>query len=373
MRPVHSGQLERWLGRAACEHLSLAMRGWYAKPILLAGVPGGVYVGGDGDFYGTIKAGREASVEDRLRDSMRSFLCRYRRACRPLAIAGAGFPSLFDLIYEANNGKLFPSYFDKSGGTNTTAASFDYFQVASVPTNSGYTASGPPSGNVLTSASIGAFKLPNVVAGDQLHFVNGWVQNAGGAVSMLLYDRLFEFAKTMSSTTADSISAGLLTRYQNTNANAWDSAEGNFVSNAVSSALSATAHTNTLVYTKEDGTNNITAPGGVGLSGCIAVRIDLGDSSIQWFHPLATGDRGVKEIESVTCNASVTGGMVYFVGHPIAWLPSYSVALIAQLDGIQNVFQMQRLHTDACLALLHVARISGSQTNTRGQINLVSG
>lgn len=375
MRPVHSGQLERWLGRETCEHLSLSMRGWYAKPILLAGVPGAVYVGGDGEFYGTLKAGREASVEDRLRDAMVGFIRRYRRACRSFAVAGAGFPSLLDLIYEANQGKLFTAQFNKAQGTNTVSATFDYWYLGTVPVGAVSIIYGPVNGTVFTNATSGAIPIPQTPSNEALYFVNAWAMNIGAASSLLLTDRLFGFEKTINSTGSDVIYSGNVTRYQNTNPNTWDSAEGNFVYMVTTATgLPATAHTNTLVYTNENGTGSRTSPGGVGISSCTSYRIDLADTSVQWFYPLQSGDRGVLEISTVTCNALVaTGSQNCILAHPIAWIPTYAIALLTKFEGWQSCFQMTRLHSDACLNLLHVARITGSNAASHGALTLVSG
>ena len=68
---VHSGRLERWLGRDRIEHLSGHMRGWYGPPICLLDCPGSVWMGKDGDFVGDFDRGFFHSAADGMRDYLR--------------------------------------------------------------------------------------------------------------------------------------------------------------------------------------------------------------------------------------------------------------------------------------------------------------
>ena len=95
MSTTHADRLERWAGKEAIERISKNMRGWYGPPILLAGVPGNVWAGSDGDFRGTIEAGQFLS-------GLEWGLMRLKRAIRSqLNSCGAGFGSLSDIINEA--------------------------------------------------------------------------------------------------------------------------------------------------------------------------------------------------------------------------------------------------------------------------------
>lgn len=374
MKPVHSGQLERWLGREECEHLSLAMRGWYADPIAVAGVPGAVYVGGDGEFYGTLKAGFEVGAVDRLAMSARRFLRGYRRACRVQPVVAAGFSSLLDLMAEARSGKMVTLPFDKTQTTNTESASFSYWLTGVHPTGGYSTITAGTTGTNLTKSSAGAFQtLPLVVSGDQLHFADAWCQNIGGVASILLYDRFWAYDKTMNTTSDDVIYTGNVTRYQSINAGDWDSARGNFISCEATVTLAATAHTSNFTYANQDETYSRTASA-VGISGCVANRVDLADATPQWFVNLQSPDTGVKEISTINHSAAVaTGQMHYFLGHPIAWMISQHAMLATRIDGLGSSLQLQRVDPEAALALMKIGHISGAQTNTRGAIRLVSG
>lgn len=82
MQHTNPGRLERWLGADKVAQLSAAMCNpaarWPGRPIAVAGVPGRVFVSGDGDFIGAIDAGYEMSALDRADDIVKRAVRRER-------------------------------------------------------------------------------------------------------------------------------------------------------------------------------------------------------------------------------------------------------------------------------------------------------
>jgi hypothetical protein len=265
--------------------------------------------------------------------------------------------------------------FDKTQSTNTAGATFSYWEVGAYPTaGAAATKAAAVAGIQMTKAQAGAFQqLPLVSGSDQLHFVDGWCQNVGAAASILLYDRLWQCDPTLSKANLDTFDAGYVPRYQSSDDSEWMPARGNFVAVDVSVTLAATAHNVEIEYTNQAGTpSKLTSA--TGISGCVAGRVNMNSSTPQWFMNLIDNDTGVKELTGAGVSAILaSGAMWFFIGHPIAWMPSMHAVLATRLEGLHSAFNLARIDPSACLAMLHVARISGSQSATRGAIRLVSG
>jgi hypothetical protein len=185
----------------------------------------------------------------------------------------------------------------------------------------------------------------------------------------LIYDRIFDVAKTMSSTGTEAVT-GVPTRYQSTTGGADNSAEGNFLFIEVQTGLSATAHNWTVCqYTNQAGTTGQTLPSVTGTSGATAGRID--HPIHQWFAILANGDTGVKALTQMQCSASVTGAVNFVIGHPIAWISSVNGALMCNHDYVLGSFNLARIFDSACLAILATSN-TGAATQY-GNFQTVSG
>jgi len=376
MKSTHSSRLERWLGADEAARLSQSMRGWYGPPIALAGVPGAVYATGDGDFVGECRAGWEMSALDRFRDLQRRVKRGFRFALDPrmrALCAGAGFSDLADLIAEGmTGGKRQDLFFKKQAeNANTSGLGSSYWGRAWCP-EAGSPASAAPGGDAPTSATTGALAFQNPPSGDQTHMVGYRVSNSYTSRQVLLYDRIFQVAKTMSSTATEAVT-GVPTRYQSTTPGDDDYAAGNFMFPEVTSNLSTTGHNwDTCLYTDQDGNTGVTLPSCAGRSASSDDRLgfNLGE---QWFFPLAAGDTGVKALTQMQCDASVSGGVDFVIGHPIAWITTLRSAIVCGVDGINTAFMLTRIFDDACLAFIEPAIQNAVAGNWDGHIQIVSG
>jgi hypothetical protein len=212
------------------------------------------------------------------------------------------------------------------------------------------------------------------VGGDTTHFTGWWNNPSASVAQLLLYDRLFSVAKTMSSTATEAVT-GVPTRYTSTTAGAANSAEGNFiVPENGTAALGAGAHNWTVcLYTDQGGATGQTLPSITGVSSAVANRLDMPIG--QWFAPLAAGDTGVLALEQMQCSASITasGGFDFVIGHPLAWMPCPWVNSIVQVDGVNTAFNLTRIFDNACLSFLETMKSVATVTTYTGQVEICAG
>lgn len=360
---VSSG-VEKWLGRAEAERLSSVMKGWYGPRIALAGVPGAVYVDGDGDFSGKLYGSRFSSFVDHAVVTVKNRIARAGR--RAKVILPAGFASLSELIAAMSAGGGSRCFmYSKAGTTGVVAATNTLWFVGSQPA-AGAAAAAAPGGTVPTDATTGSFLFTNPSGGDTQHFVSGFATASVAANTLLLYDRLFSVTKTMNSNTTEAVT-GVPTRYQSQTATDPDYIGGNFLCIECRTALAATAHNwTTCLYTDDAGNTNQTLPSVTGNSGCIINRLDQPVGS--WFCPLASGDVGIKDLDQMQCSAAVaTGAIDFTIGHPIAFLPSPVANMVCVADGINSAMQLTRIFDDACMAFLEVCKPATTATNYAGR------
>jgi hypothetical protein len=366
---IHAGRLERWLGPGEAEHISRAMQGWYGPPIAVANVPGRVVAHGDGDFGGVLREGRFSRLIDR---SIERTAMTIRRAVRrQQGKLPAGFSSLSDLISEATAGaKRREFLFNKVGPTGVVGVTSSLWGLGPSPA-AGAAGSVAPGGRAPTSATVGAFGFTNPTGGDTQHFVTGYpcasLQN-----TLLLYDRIFDVAKTMNATTVEAVT-GVPTRYQNATASAADYIGGNFLFVEVDATqLAATAHNWTTCLYLDQASASSTLPSLTGNSAAIVRRLD--HPANQWYAPLETGDVGVKALTQMQCSALVATGLINFViGHPIAWMPCPLPNFVCVTDGINSAFNLARIMDSAALAFLEVAKPATTATTYTGSFTSVAG
>lgn len=368
---IHSQRLERWLGPEA-EHISKAMAGWYGPPIAVANVPGRIHVMPDGGFRGILTESRFDNLVHRSwAKTLRGLQTIERAARRNRGKLNTGFSSLSDLISEATAGaKRYEYQFNKVGATGVASVTNTLWQSAGQPA-AGAAGSAAPGGRVPTDATTGAFPFTNPASGDTQHIVSGYPLATVAGNTLLLYDRIFDVAKTMSSTATEAVT-GVPTRYQSQTGTDADFIGGNFLFVEVQTALGATAHNWTVcLYTNQAGTASQTLPSLTGNSSGIAQRLD--HPTNQWFAPLATGDSGIKALTQMQCSASVTGAINFVMGHPIAWMPCPIANMVCVMDGINSAFNLARIFDDACLTFLEVVKPSTTATTYTGSFTAVAG
>lgn len=371
-RMTHAGRLERWLGTEIVEQLSSGMKDWYGPPIAVAGVPGNVWAMPGGDFRGIIGSGQFMGALDYAEDRLKNAYHKIMVGESTRIYMNAGFASLSDLIAEASAGKRQERMFAKSGTSAAIGAAMSLWRIGTWP-SSGSAAAAAPGGTAFTNATAGALAFSTVEgAGDTLHFVSGYP--LGSALgNLLLYDRLFGVARTMTVATSEAVT-GVPTRYQSTVSTAADSAAGNFLFFECGTVLPATAHTyTTCIYTDQAGNTLNSLPALVGNSANVANRLDHPVNA--WFAPLAAGDTGIKALTETDIGASsmASGAIDCVIGHPIAFMPVPIINIICVADGINSAFNLTRIFDNACLAFLDLVRVAATGVVYQGNITAVAG
>jgi hypothetical protein len=203
-------------------------------------------------------------------------------------------------------------------------------------------------------------------------------QNTSNATGMLLYDRLFDVAKTMSSSGTESVT-GVPTRYQGTTQPADDFAGGNFCFPEIITTIPNTAHNWTVcTYTDQGGNPGTFATvtglnvGVVGAAGWVDIAGNGG-----WFMPLASGDNGVQSLTQMQCSSNaITGTIDFVIGHPLAWIPATDCIIAGEFDSLRTAFNLVRVFDDACLTFMlgpYNSGTSGLRPAFRGMVSLVRG
>lgn len=369
MRHVHSDRLERYLGAQEVARLSMAMRDWYGPPIAIANVPGAVYAAAGGDFVGRINTDGAVGLMERQIERTARVMRRWHR--KQHGKLHAGFTGLSDLISECTvGGKRREFSFLKNGATGVVAATNSLWAVGGQPV-AGANGAAAPGGTVHDDSNTGTIPFVNPTGGDTQHLVSAALFGTVAGNCLLLYDRLFSVAKTMSSTATEAVT-GVPTRYQSTTSGAADSAEGNFLFVECTAALNATAHNWTVCqYTDQSGNAAANLPSLTGNASNIASRLD--HPTGQWFAPLASGDTGVQRLTQMQCSASVTGTINFVIGHPLAFLPCPAANIVTLYDGLNSAFSLSRVFDDACLAFLEILKSATTATTYTGQLITVAG
>ena len=332
---------------------------WYGAPIPVI-VPGNVRVGADGDYVGPLCGGSFASVYDWLEDRAKINRASTRRQ--------AGAVSLANIVTAHRHRKQILKSV-KTPATSVASAFYSSAQMNAVPAIIA-ASSAAPGGRAPTNLTAGAMPFNNPPSGEQTRVLTFAHTNQGGQRASLLYDRIFDVVKTMSSTGTEAVT-GVPTRYQGTTRGDEDFAGNNFLFPEIVATLGATAHNWTVcTYTDQNGNAGATLPSFAGISAGVVGRVDSNLTGT-WFMPLASGDDGIQKLTQMQCSASVSGTLNFVMGHPLAWGMNLTATLDEIQDGILSAFDMERVFDDACLCQLQIMN-SSSASSMRSFLKMVS-
>lgn len=343
---IHSARVGRWLGDEA-EYLSKITMGYKGPPIPILGTPWSVR---DGDFFRNVF--REIFNFTKIQ----------------LTSQIGGFTSLSDLISEASGSKMQTFNIQKVGVTGVVGVCNTLWFEGNLPVAGSVGAALTSNGTNCTRTTTGALGQTNAAGGDTLHIISGMLNASTGGNTLLCYDRLWHGAPAMNSSAAQGFTM-TAPRY----ATAGAGAAGNVAWMEVGSpALAATAHSNTITYQDQDGNTAEAAAACAGVSGAIAKRFD--HAANQWFFPLNTPDVGISKLTSYQCSAAVaTGVMNLVLAHPLCFFPCPVTNYMAPQDGVNTMFNFQRVLDDACLSFIEFVKPATTATTYAGNLTLVSG
>lgn len=378
-RSIHSGRLERWLGKEKIEQLSNNFlhgggpgNAWYGHPVNLTDVPGSVWICGDGDFVGSFDRGFLASAADSLADHLRRL---WSAAGKPIYIPeqqlGAGFADVADAIERMRTGYrqyLAGGNIVKTAGISNGRA-LTFWGVGSLPV-AGAAGSAAPGGRAPVSTTTGAMWFNNPSSGT-LHLTGADMSSTEINNAVMVYDRIFDVAKTMASTATESVT-GVPTRYQSSTPTADDYAGGNFLFPEIRTTLGSGAHDWTVCLYRDDAGNDAqTLPSVSGINGGLAPSFEF-NTGDQWFCPLATGDVGIMDLNQMQCSASVTGAINFVIGHPLGVMTFPVISSIIPFDWLTVRSLGPRVFNDACVALFSLPKPNSSDPTFSGTIEVVN-
>ena len=135
----------------------------------------------------------------------------------------------------------------------------------------------------------------------------------------------------------------------------------------------ATAQNLALSYTDSDGNSGNALPVTVAMTAsAIAPHIShSGTAANNYgpFLPLASGDRGVQNVASVTFSAANTGTGALCLARPLLTLPLTTVGVSAERDLLNQLPSLPRVMDGACLTWLYFAgAATGAATNFYGAV-----
>lgn len=266
----------------------------------------------------------------------------------------AGFATYDDIINSISvNGRDQRALFNKTS-ILTTAGNI----------SSMWTAGGSPPGGsfgtALTGRSIdntnaAALQFTNAGATRFKHAIGWGIGSTVGLGSIMLYDRVYEYPFT-GSVTSGTFSVPTLVARDVAGATAGD---GLMMWHENFSATATTAVTVTPTYTNSAGTgsrtNAYTSLVTAAVIGTVA------NPAGKFFLPLASGDTGVRSIQSYTLSATLTSAnQTFVIGRPLGIVPHLSANAYIERDLVLQTASLPRLYDGTAMGLLILANTTTS-------------
>jgi hypothetical protein len=255
----------------------------------------------------------------------------------------------------AGNGNRYP--FTKTLPSTTVAGvPHTCWAATGMPGAGGNTTTGKANGAVCTTSTAGSMPYVNASSG-QMSFLTG---NAGttasaGAGTLIFYDRIAhcniahnEASGSFSGMTGSGVTGRL------------GSTEGAQIWLEVTTAFSAATNTLNFGYTNQAGTSGQTTPNFTTVASSIVGRNPVANTL--WL-PLATGDTGVRSLDSITLvSGTATGNMNVVLARPLVYVPIITAAEMVARDTVTEMYQMPNMYNSTCLSFIFVPNAAGTPT-----------
>ena len=150
-----------------------------------------------------------------------------------------------------------------------------------------------------------------------------------------------------------------------------------FVVVQVPGTLAATA-TCTVSYTNHEGTSGRTSTFSLYGSGVIGTCVSVTNTSasingLSPFIPLASGDRGIRSIESVTLSAAIGGFVNIVLCKPLFTLPIWEGLTVAERNFGRETLPLPKIEDGAFLQWLTLAGTANAESVVHGQLEFIWG
>ncbi len=289
-----------------------------------------------------------------------------------------GFTSTDDFINEVTtNGKFWRADWNKiTGGSAYTAGRwYDLSLLAGTPIANTYSGTSLAATIPSDTSGFGLYHGGNVST-DTKHITNvaAFTAVATGVpgVLMLVDMCLYYPGINMNSSSAQTLTnSSTLTRYTD------GVGLRAFLVNTV--AAGATAHNVSLSYTDQGGTASNSLPVTVACtaSGIVGHITHSGVAANNYgpFLPLASGDTGIRSVQSITLSAASGAGTAALVlCRPLATVPITTLGVMGERDLVNMVPSMPKVVDGACLTWLWFAgAATAASTNFYGSVDFAWG
>ena len=289
-----------------------------------------------------------------------------------------GFNSTDDFVNEVtSNGKFWRNDFNKITGGAAYAAGrwYDMSPLNGTPVANAWSGTALNAQVPSETTGFGLFHGGNVSA-DTKHIINisamSAVATAVPGVLMLVDMCLYYPGISMNSSSAQNLTnTNTLTRYTD--------GAGLRAYLVVQTTAGAAAHNVAMSYTNQAGTSGRTLPVTVA---CTASAITphithAGTAANNYgpFLPLASGDTGIRSVQSVTISAASGAGTAALVlCRPLATIPITTASVAAERDLMNQLPSMPRVFDGACLTWLYFAgAATAANTNFFGSVDFAWG
>lgn len=292
-----------------------------------------------------------------------------------------GFSSMDDMVGEITAGKFTRADWNKITGAAAYTAGrwYDLSSLAGTPVANAWsgTALAWTACDETTGNGTAIFGIPNGggVSTDTKHLLNAaavtGVATGVPSVLMLVDMQGYYPGISMASASVQTLTGTPAPRYTN--------GVGVRAALVIVTSAGATAHNVNISYTNTAGTSGRTMPVTVS---CTASAITphithSGTAANNYgpFLPLASGDLGVKSVQSLTLSASSTAGTAALVLYrPLLTLPLTTVSVAAERDLVNQLPSMPRVYDGACLTWLYFSgAATAASTNFYGSLEMAWG
>jgi hypothetical protein len=215
--------------------------------------------------------------------------------------------------------------------TPVTTSWYSLLKCAGVPP--AMAPAGVPGGGVMNRASTGAFPISNPTGSDKKYLLTfgASVPVVTGFSALMLVDVLWMAGEVAVNASPITVNSTALTRYTN--------GLGNRIAIAIASALGAVAINPTVTYKNELDQQHVGDQ--IAIPASAAIR-RLFPNTVAMMN-LASGDLGVKSVDSIALAGTTTGTIDVIIYHPVMLIPLVAVNTFierdstVQIDGITEL------------------------------------
>lgn len=290
-----------------------------------------------------------------------------------------GWSSNDDFISEiTTNGKYWRADWNKITGTvgaSTAGRWYDYSNLAGTPVANAYTGTSLAAQIPTETTGFGLYHGGDV-SSDTKHIINisamSAVATAVPGVLMLVDMVSYYPGINMNSSSLQTLdNTNTLTRYA--------TGAGIRAYLVVRTTTGATAHNISMTYTNQAGTGSKTLPVTVaGTASALVGHIThSGTAANNYgpFLPLASGDTGIRSVQSVQLSAaSLAGTAALVLCRPLATIPLTTLGVAAERDLMNQLPSLPRVYDGACLTWLYFAgAATANSTNFFGSVDFAWG